>query len=210
MALSAKQKAFINAYLATSNATEAARQAGYKGDDATLASVGWENLRKPEIADAISKRTSESAMSADEVLKRLAEHARGSMADFVKVNDRGQPYFDLEAAQSAGKLHLVKKLKTKTRSINLGKDDEDESNTDEEQADSLITEVTIEFELYDAQSALTLLGKHHKLFVDKLDITHSGSVDFTSDEAAKAKQELDDFDRQRNAVQQGRRSNADS
>jgi phage terminase small subunit len=51
MGLTEKQRRFVEAY--DGNATEAARLAGYEGDDATLAQVGYENLRKPEIVQAI-------------------------------------------------------------------------------------------------------------------------------------------------------------
>ena len=40
MALTLKQKAFADYYIEFGNATEAARQAGYKGNDVTLAAVG--------------------------------------------------------------------------------------------------------------------------------------------------------------------------
>lgn len=53
--LSAKQAAFVAAY--AGNGTEAARLAGYKGSDATLAQVASENLRKPDVAAAIEART---------------------------------------------------------------------------------------------------------------------------------------------------------
>lgn len=52
-ALTLKQRRFLRAYLETGNATEAARQAGYKGSDDTLAALGSRNLRKPAIAAAI-------------------------------------------------------------------------------------------------------------------------------------------------------------
>jgi hypothetical protein len=54
--LSEKQRRFVEAYMgaAAGNATQAARLAGYKGNDVTLASVGAENLRKPQIAEAIA------------------------------------------------------------------------------------------------------------------------------------------------------------
>src|SRR6187399_566616 len=53
--LSLKQTAFVAAYLgeANGNATEAARIAGYKGNDDTLKVVGHENITKPYIADLI-------------------------------------------------------------------------------------------------------------------------------------------------------------
>jgi phage terminase small subunit len=206
MALSAKHRAFINEYLIDFNATRAAQRAGYGGDENTLAVTGGRLLRIDKISEAIQNRLRERAMAADEVLGRLADHARGSMADFIKLNEKGQPFFDLEAARDAGKLHLVKKLKTKTRSINIGRPDTEKGNTDsdaredeeagpdEAQAnDSLSTEVTIEFELYDAQAALSLLGKHHKLFADKLDVHHTSSPDYTADERAKAQKELSEW-----------------
>lgn len=160
MALTRKQKVFIDSYLITFNATEAARQARYKGDDATLASVGWENLRKPEIAEAIEKRLAAHAMNADEVLKRLAEQGRGSMSDFVRFRDNGDPSLDLQAASLMGKLHLVKKLKTKSRTYSESFFNAEISDIDNRD----ITETTIEFELYSSQAALELIGKHHGLF----------------------------------------------
>jgi hypothetical protein len=55
--LNIKQTAFVAAYLgeANGNATEAARIAGYKGNNTTLAVVGAENIRKPYIAEAIEQ-----------------------------------------------------------------------------------------------------------------------------------------------------------
>lgn len=178
MALTGKQLAFAEEYLKCWNKTEAARRAGYNGNDVSLGSIGYENFKKPQIQEYIQQRVAETAMTADEVLKRLASHARGSMADFVRITPAG-PQFDFEAASLADQLHLIKKLKTKTRTvISLGKPKktkeaaEDEEQDEEEAADDdrLITEVDIEFELYDAQAALEKIGRHHKLFTDKLEV----------------------------------------
>ena len=56
--LTEKQRRFVEAYMgaADGNATEAARRAGYKGNDATLATVAYENLRKHEVRAAIQER----------------------------------------------------------------------------------------------------------------------------------------------------------
>ena len=54
MALTPKQRRFVEAY--TGNATEAARVAGYGGNDDVLRSIGSENLAKPDIAAAIKAR----------------------------------------------------------------------------------------------------------------------------------------------------------
>jgi phage terminase small subunit len=53
-ALTYKQQAFVDAY--AGNGTEAARIAGYKGNDVVLAQVAAENLRKPQIQKAIQAR----------------------------------------------------------------------------------------------------------------------------------------------------------
>jgi len=50
-----KQKLFIENY--EGNATEAAKKAGYHGNDKTLAQIGYENLNKLEIRTEIEKRT---------------------------------------------------------------------------------------------------------------------------------------------------------
>jgi phage terminase small subunit len=51
---SEKQKKFIECYLG--DVREAARMAGYRGNETTLQSVGYNLLKKPWIAEAIQKR----------------------------------------------------------------------------------------------------------------------------------------------------------
>ena len=143
MALTYKQQLFIEHYLTCMNATEAARRAGYSAK--TAASIGSENLRKPEIASAISERLKEAAMSADEVLRRLADQARATMEDFISEGPLG-PDVDLEKAREAGKLHLLKKFKV----------DKDGG---------------VAIELHDPQTALVHLGRYHGLFLDKTALT---------------------------------------
>jgi phage terminase small subunit len=55
--LTYKQQLFVDCY--EGNGTEAARKAGYKGNDATLKQVGSENLAKHYIKKAIEKRQEE-------------------------------------------------------------------------------------------------------------------------------------------------------
>jgi phage terminase small subunit len=146
MNLTPKQQIFINEYLKCWNATEAARQAGYS--EKTARAIGAENLTKPYIWDRIQQALRESAMSAEEVLMRLGDHARGDLAYFADVDD-------LRDLVDNSKSHLVKKIK---RVITKTKDD---------------TEITrFEIELYDAQAALEKLGRHHGLFTDRVE--HSG------------------------------------
>ena len=62
-----KQRQFIDWYCSAKvnmNGTEAARRAGYKGSDTTLASVARENLRKPQIMEEIEVRLSQATAGA--------------------------------------------------------------------------------------------------------------------------------------------------
>lgn len=159
-ALSTKQRAFIEHYLNCWSETEAARRAGYANPNNNAHRL----MVNDGIKDAIAARLAELKMSADEVLTRLTDHARGSIADFIDVS---APSTDLEQAtdvqdahaivggwrlslvkaEKADKLHLIKKLKS--------------------------GQWGPEIELYDAQAALALLGKHHKLFADRVE--HTGA-----------------------------------
>lgn len=118
MALSAKQTLFIDEYLKSFNATQAALSAGYSPKSACA--IGWENLRKPEIAEFIKRRLSETAMSADEVLKRLADIARGGSG--ADVRDQ------IAALQLIGKNHKLFVEKSEVSGPNGGPIEYKEAN----------------------------------------------------------------------------------
>lgn len=159
MALSNKHQTFVNEYLVCWNASEAARRAGYNGKANV---VGPRLLADVSITEEIKRRVAERAMTADEVLIRLAEHARGNMAEFVKFYDEIKtPFLDLRSANEKGLLCLVKKFKYNASG-------------------------QPEIELYDAQAALVQLGKVHGLFRDVQEHTGSvGSYSMTKDEWEK-------------------------
>lgn len=160
--LTNKQQAFIEHYLTCWNATEAARRASYAYPNVE----GPKNLVKPSIAAIIRQRLAEFKMGADEVLARLSDQARGSLDDFIDVSEPGHGIegatdvieakaiaggwkLNLVKAEQRGKLHLLKKIKS--------------------------GQWGPEIELYDAQAALALLGRHHKLFTDMVE--HGGKVE---------------------------------
>lgn len=156
MALSAQQQMFVDEYLRTFNATEAYMAAYPNTKRSTGASNGYRLLKEnADIAELIRLRLTESAMSADEVLMRLAEHARGDMGNFV--NSRGE--LDLTAIADPQKSRLIKKL-TQKRTIRTSVKGDD------------VEETVTSVELYDAQAALGLIGKQHNLFVDKSENRH--------------------------------------
>lgn len=138
---------FVNEYLKFFNATRAAIAAGYS--EKTAYSQGHDLLKKPEIALRVRERLTEAAMSADEVLYHLAEIARGDMNDLVDNN--GNP--DMSAARKAGKTRIIKKIRQ--RSITSEENDINET----------------EIEAHDRLKALELLGKAHKLFTDRTEIS---------------------------------------
>jgi phage terminase small subunit len=155
-----RHQQFINEYLICWNATEAYRRVYPNSSGEAARRSASELLTNPDISAAIQQRIDERAMTADEVLVRLADQARGDVKDFLSTRNDGMPLFDYQGALDQGKTHLLKKVKTKTKSY-LSKGDED----------TLVTETDVEFELYDAQSALVHIGKHHGLFVDKSEVT---------------------------------------
>ena len=138
MSITKKQRVFIEKYLQCWNATEAAKRAGYS--ERTARQQGSKLLTKVDISEAINKRISEEAMSADEVLARLAEQARGDHSQYMTPQGP-----DMNAIVNKGMSHLIKRYKRDSSGV------------------------TVEF--YDAQAALVHIGRHHKLFTDKTEIT---------------------------------------
>lgn len=164
--LTPKQEVFCYEYIKDFNATRAAAAAGYRGNDATLAAVGYENLRKPQIKEFVSRHVALVAMSADEVLLRLTEHARGSLRPFYSTAG-GELWPDLESDEAEQHWHLLKKNKIKRR---VGGREEDQW-----------TETEIELEIHDPQAALVHLGRHHKLFTDNTNISGKIDVEYIND-----------------------------
>ena len=138
MGLTDKQKAFIEEYFIDLNATQAAIRAGYS--EKTAQQMGSENLSKPVIREAIDKRLDELKMSADEAMILLANQARSTIADFIRVRDDGTYDIDFSAA-TPEQLRAIKSV-----SISETKNG-----------------FNYRFELYDAQSALKEIIRLHRL-----------------------------------------------
>lgn len=160
MALNNRQRVFVEEYLTCWNGAEASRRAGYKGKPNV---IGARLLADVSIKAAIEARIAEKAMSADEVLLRLASQARGDIGDFMDIESMS---FDLSLAKAKelGLTHLIKKVKQRTVTTVKG-EEEQETNI-------------IELELYDAQAALVQIGRHHKLFTDNTEVKLDGQINF--------------------------------
>jgi phage terminase small subunit len=124
--LTIKQRLFVEAYIgpAQGNAREAARMAGYSGDDNALSQRGYELVRIPKIAELIGVRVEEAVMRANEVLSELSSIAKADWQNFLEIRR------DKEGDIIDATLKLSDKIKS-----------------------------------------LELLGKFHKLFSDRVDLS---------------------------------------
>lgn len=81
--LKGKQKKFADEYLLSWNAADAARKAGYSENSA--ASIGSENLRKPQIAEYIRARAQArdavTVAAEEELMAFLSSVVRGNVMD---------------------------------------------------------------------------------------------------------------------------------
>ncbi len=156
-----KEKMFILVFLRTLDYAKAARESGIVGPEVStdIASTVGRNVTKiPAIKEIILDQQRQQILGEEDVLSRLADQATASLSDFFKdileilpdgtVRVVGHQ-LDWDMVRSKG--HLIKKL------------------TQDPQG-------RITIELYDAQAALTLLGKHRRLFTETLDIQETGEV----------------------------------
>lgn len=155
-ALTHKQKVFVEEYLRCWNASEAARRAGYK---AKADVQGAQNLVKPSIRAVIDARLEELGMGAQEVLARLAVHAKGDLRPFLRTYPDGTVEFDLSSQAAQDNLALIKELRQKRRVIPRGRGEDP------------IVEIETHLSIHDPQAALQMLGRYHKLFNERPEFT---------------------------------------
>lgn len=154
MALTKKQKLFVEEYLIDLNATQAAIRAGYSPD--TAKEIGCENLTKPNIRNAIDKalaeRSRRTGINQDRVLMELARIALlnpANVVDFKNATIREDATPDDLAAVASVK---VKHFPTK----------EGEG-------------IEREIKFYDKNKALDAIGRHMGMFKGKVEV--SGSLE---------------------------------
>lgn len=149
--LTPRQLKFVERYLATSNATESARYAGYAGDDKVLAVAGSNLIRLPKVQNEIRRRLGISIAGPGEVLELLSKHARADLTDLLDENGN----FNLRKAR---RKRITKKIRSK-KTVRYTKDGE------------RIEETNTEYEIHDPQAALEKLGRFHQLFPTRIEIT---------------------------------------
>ncbi|MEA4831583.1 MAG: terminase small subunit [Oscillospiraceae bacterium] len=172
MALTPKQKLFVQEYLIDLNATQAAIRAGYSQQRAS--EIGYQQLQKTTVQDAIDKamhkREQRTEITQDKVLSELAKVAFSNGSDFAKVttqkrkkrlwDDEAQEYVEKEVEEQFVELFDTDKLplekKAAISGIKEGK-------------------YGIEVNSCDKVRALELIGKHLGMFKDKVEL--SGQID---------------------------------
>lgn len=149
-----KQIIFINEYVIDKNATRAAIAAGYSKK--TAASMGAENLRKPQIKREIEKRLAALAKKSEITAERLIAELK-SLA-LVKLTD---------AFDENGKMYMPKQMPDDVQvaisSIEVYSDT----------VGGFKIGQTTKVKLNDKIRAIELLGKHLGLFKDNVHITQT-------------------------------------
>lgn len=152
--LTDKQKRFVEEYTIDFNAAQAAARAGYSLDSARF--IGYENLTKPYIKEAIDQRVHVLSMSADEAMIRMTNIARGSFRPFLHVSEGQDVSVILSSEEAQANIHLIKKIK-QTKSYTEGE----------------VTGITTEIELHDAKDAIAKVLQMHGKLIEKRAIDHT-------------------------------------
>jgi phage terminase small subunit len=168
LSLNEKQAAFVREYLVDLNATQAASRAGYS--EKTAHSQGQRLLKNAEVRKAInagkSRRAERVEVSADEVLRELM---RLGFSDIANIFN---PDGDLRAFRN-----IPEDTRRAISSIKV------KSHTEPGDEDTVVW--TTEFKLWDKPNSLGMLGKHLKLFTEKVEL--SGSLETLTDEQLQAR-----------------------
>jgi len=108
--LTEKQKRFIDYYIETGNATEAARKAGYKGKNLDV--IGSQNLVKLRkfIDEKLKQKESERIASQDEVLEFLTRVMRGQEIEEVVGFTENGPVKEKKAPSTRDRIKAAELL----------------------------------------------------------------------------------------------------
>jgi phage terminase small subunit len=81
VSLNPRQLAFVRAYAETGNATEAARRAGYAGDDATLGVTGHRLLKNDKVGAELAKHAKKAEKASIATVEECFEFWTSVMRD---------------------------------------------------------------------------------------------------------------------------------
>lgn len=150
--LTPKQARFVAFYLETSNATEAATQAGYSSSQGLLKNP----LIRKEIEARMGKVMSKKQITAGRVVEELGKIAFANIDDFVDDEYRLHP-----GKPSRKKMAAVQSVTVETI-IDNRKDIDPEDREDVKR---------VKMTMYSKLDALDKLGRHFGLFKDKVELS---------------------------------------
>jgi phage terminase small subunit len=157
----ARREIFAREYVIDLNGTRAAVAAGYSEKSAEVTASRL--LRNAKVQKLIDELTAERAkrldITADRVLEELGRMAFANMLDYMGVQQSGDAYIDLSK--------LTREQAAAIQEITV---DEYAEGRGEEARQVKRTR----FKLADKRGSLKLIGKHLKMFTDKVE--HSGQV----------------------------------
>ncbi|MFL5612401.1 MAG: terminase small subunit [Gemmatimonadaceae bacterium] len=158
--LTAREAAFVSAFVATRNATKAAETAGYSPKSAHV--LGSRLLKKPRVAAAITVALKHIARKYDVTAERtVQEMATIGFSDIRHYTVDGKPITDWlgltpDAPHTA--MRAIKKIKRRPITVEL------------RNADGKVMQVTsyeFEIEFWSKDTAIKHLGEYLKLFKEK-------------------------------------------
>lgn len=153
--LTEKQKRFVEEYLVDLNAAQAAIRAGYS--EHTAKEMGYENLTKPYIQEAVSvaqaERSKRTEITQDRVLQELAKIGFADIRNVVSWNST-------PVSEEDGSLSYPVEL------INSAEVDDDTAAAISEVS---LTAQGIKVKMIDKKGALDSIGKHLGMFTDRVD-----------------------------------------
>jgi len=154
--LTGREKKFVLAYLKTLNGVKAAYEAGATTPERAR-SLSSLYLGKPHIREIIDQELANQVLSGPSILHRLSEQATANIADFFKEVLEIQPDGTVQVVGREVNWDLVKEKGYLIKKVGWDKG-------------------KFTFELYDAQKALEILGKHLKLWGETIDLQDLGDV----------------------------------
>jgi phage terminase small subunit len=99
--LDPREERFVTLYVDNPNGTQAAIAAGYAPTSAHVTASRL--LRRAKIKDAIARRNAELMVELDftpqRIVREIAKVAGVNMADFVSIDDEGNPHVDLSGVK---------------------------------------------------------------------------------------------------------------
>lgn len=109
MSLTYKQRAFVEAFTdprnpqAYLNATRAAEAAGYSPSKRSLRNIGYENMTKPHIRDAVHRALLDRGARPDILVFNWLRRSTADLSDFMTAHG-----LDVEAVKRAGLGFMLK------------------------------------------------------------------------------------------------------